>query len=210
MRWVQVPHEVIYHGFANLHTNPSLNDHDVCATDLSHSCTIHYAPLTAFLPPSTRRSISALTTSNTLNIWRAAKFFEATYFQKCFFTSRYVISPKTLLWSDAQDWQYVTQDHWEVYVSIPIAPVMIIAGIFHPRGSRESNVPLWDVQNPRSALGAIQAWFSGTQKLFLLPCRNWWHHLMSRLDTQVCITQFLHSCCDVNKCSIISILHCRM
>ena len=50
----KVPNNISYHSFANCHMNPPLNDHDVCATDLSHSFTIHYGPLTAcfaFLHP---------------------------------------------------------------------------------------------------------------------------------------------------------------
>lgn len=74
VRWVKEPNKLIYHSFANCHMNPSLNDHGVCATHLSHSFTMHYAPLTAFLA-STHYSISVFT-SNISNIRRTAKFLK--------------------------------------------------------------------------------------------------------------------------------------
>lgn len=99
-------------------------------------------------------------------------FLKATYFQNCFSTSRSVISPKTPLWSRAQDWQYVPQEQGEVYVSIPIAPVTIIAGIFHPRRRRESKLPVGCAKVALS-LGSHPGMVIRERKaIFLLACRN--------------------------------------
>lgn len=76
IRQAKEPSKIIYHSSANCPMDPSLNDQGVCATHLSHSFTIHLtSPSTAFLA-STHCSISVLTASNILNIWKAAKFLK--------------------------------------------------------------------------------------------------------------------------------------
>lgn len=115
-----------------------MSEHHISATPLQSTTPLPLLPE----PPSSHRSSSIFPTPNILNSWKAANFLKATYFQNCFSTSRSVISPKTPLWSRAQDWQYVPQEQGKVYVSIPIAPVTIIPGIFHPRRRRESKLPV--------------------------------------------------------------------
>lgn len=70
-------------------------------------------------------------------------FLKATYFQNCFSTSRSVISlPKHPSGAEPRTGNMFPQEQGELYVSIPIAPVTIRAGIFHPRRRRESKLPV--------------------------------------------------------------------